>query len=70
MSHQYVIRACVGATCSDWGPKTADGEQDYVEFVGVDYACFGSENGERCEKLCYPEAPKMYREIPDCSDPY
>jgi hypothetical protein len=36
----------------------------------VDYACFGSENGERCEKLCYPEAPKMYREIPDCSDPY
>ena len=70
VSHRYVIRACAGATCSDWGPKTIDGEQDYVEFVGVDYACFGSENGERCEKVCYSGAPKMFREIPDCSDPY
>ena len=68
--YRYVIRACAGPFCSDWAPKASDGELDYVEFVGVDYACFGSENGERCEKTCYAGAPKRFQEIPDCSDPY
>jgi len=70
LRYRYVIRACNGTACSDWAPKTSDGEQDFAEFVGVDYACFGSENGRRCEKACYAGAPKMFREIPDCSNPY
>jgi hypothetical protein len=66
----YVMRACTGTSFSDRAPTTSDGEQGYAEFVGVDYACFGSENGKRCENACYAGAPKMFRAIPDCSNPY
>jgi chitodextrinase len=69
LPHRYVIRACAGTSCSDWAPKTSQGGQDYAEFVGMEYACFGSENRNRCEKSCYSGAPKMFPEIPDCSDP-
>jgi hypothetical protein len=68
--YRYIVRACEGELCSDWGPKTPDGDQDYVEILGVDYACFGSEQGARCEKRCYAGAKKMFPEIPDCSDPF
>ena len=47
-----------------------DGSQDYIEIVGDDYACFGSEDGERCERECYPGAPKMFSASPDCANPF
>jgi hypothetical protein len=62
----YVMRNCVGPTCGDWLPKTTSGEQDSVQFIGVEYACFGSNTAGRCEERCYPGAPKMFSEIPDC----
>jgi hypothetical protein len=68
-SHQYVVRACVGATCGVWAPQDTAGSQLSVEFVGGAYACFGQEQGQRCEKRCYPGAPKAFADIPDCTDP-
>jgi len=62
----YVVRSCTGGSCSDWSPRRSDGSQDYVEFVGVDYACLGSRAGRRCEEECYPGAPKRFAAIPDC----
>jgi hypothetical protein len=69
VGYHYIVRACVGTLCSDWGPNAVDGSQDFIEIIGADYACFGEENGARCEQECYPGAPKMYAEIPDCQDP-
>lgn len=70
LTYKYVVRSCEGTICSQWGPRAADGSQDYIEIVGADYACFGSENGARCEKECYAGAPKMFSAIPDCTNPF
>jgi len=70
VTYRYIVRACEGEHCGSWGPKTLNGDQDYVEIIGADYACFGSEQGARCEKRCYAGARKMFPEIPDCTDPF
>jgi len=70
VTYKYMVRSCEGALCSEWGPRAIDGSQDYIEVVGSDYACFGTENGARCEKECYPGAPKMFSAIPDCAGPF
>jgi hypothetical protein len=69
LTYGYVVRNCEGPVCSDWAPKTADGEQDFVEIIGGEYACFGVSNGARCEERCYPGAQKIYPGIPDCPLP-
>jgi hypothetical protein len=69
-SHFYMVRACEGARCGPWAPRRPGGSQGYVEFVGAGYACFGVEDGKRCEKRCYASAPKMFPAIMDCEDPY
>lgn len=65
-TYKYVVRACLGQRCGDWGPKTEFGEQDWVEFVGVFDACVEVEDGERCERICAPGAPRFFPQLPLC----
>jgi len=65
--YSYVIRNCVGPNCGEWLPQTPDGQQATIQFVGAEYACFGSNSQGRCEERCYSGAPKMFSEIPDCN---
>jgi len=68
-SKAYVVRGCAGADCGAWAPRDPGGSQSSVDFVGGAYACFGQEQGRRCEKRCYSGAAKAFAEIADCDDP-
>jgi hypothetical protein len=62
-SIRYDVRACTGGVCGPWS-------EDYVEFVGVATACFDNAPVRgRCEKPCYPGAPRRFPEILACPPP-
>lgn len=63
---RYVVRSCIGNDCSEWVPKTPQGDQDHVQFVGVEYECLALDGGDPCEEPCYPGAPTINSRIEDC----
>jgi hypothetical protein len=64
--YDYIVRACEGDSCGEWSQNTETSATISVEFIGGEYACFGSDSGKRCEAACYPGAPKRFPPIPDC----
>jgi hypothetical protein len=68
-TYRYVVRACVGVHCGDWGPKTQFGQQDWIEFVGQFEACLDEQNGIRCERICDEGAPRFFPQLPLCDEP-
>jgi hypothetical protein len=64
--YEYVVRACEGSSCGEWSQDPETSAALTVQIIGGQYACFGSDNGTRCEEACYPGAPKRFPPIPDC----
>lgn len=63
---RFVVRACEGPTCGEWGPRAGDGSQDWVEFVGAEYVCVEMRDGERCERPCAFGGSTALPGLPDC----
>ena len=66
--YDYVVRACEGSHCGDWGPVAPDSSVASIQIEGGLYACFSSIDEKRCEETCHPGAPKRFSAIPDCDE--